>query len=118
MSEKNKGSLQDIDGLNDGSYFNVYPYREIKEDICEGVVLQCTPLKFYTKNDEDLLFKWIKKIKCINKCYGIGKILYLCIESKSISNKYFADLMALFTRYNFDKAQLKIFMNESNKNWF
>ncbi len=82
------------------------------------VTLICSPLRFYTENDEDLFFKWIKKINCIKEFKGIGNELHLYISSNSIPDKDLLDLMGLFDRYKFDAKQLKVFMNESNKEWF
>lgn len=84
----------------------------------QKIILICTPLRFYTQNDENLCFGWIKKISCIEKIEGIGRELRLHISSPSISNNDLLDLMGLFDRYRFDANQLKIFMNENNKEWF
>lgn len=82
------------------------------------IILKCSPLRFYTKDDEELFFEWVKKIKCIHKFEGVGRELYLYISSTKISNDDLLNLMALFDRYKFDVSQLKIFMNDSNKDWF
>jgi hypothetical protein len=82
------------------------------------IVLKCIPLRFYTQNDEDICFEWIKKIKCIKKYVGVGRELHLYISSNNISNDNLLDLMGLFDRYKFDSSQLKIFMNDKNKDWF
>jgi hypothetical protein len=105
-------------GFNGGYHENIYPYRKEDASVENEIVLRCTPLCFYTKHDEDLMFRLIKKIKCIDKCYGIKNVLYLCIPSNKISHKDLSNLICLFSRYNFDKKQLTVFMNETNKNWF
>lgn len=84
----------------------------------EQVVLICAPLRFYTQNDESLCFKWIKKITCIKKIKGVGRELHLYIPSPAIPNSDLLELTGLFDRYRFDASQLKVFMNESNKDWF
>ena len=84
----------------------------------KNINLICTPLKFYTQNDETLLFEWLNKIKCIKQIKGIGRELHLLIVSKNISNNDLLDLIGVFSRYKFDIKQLKVFMNESNKEWF
>jgi len=84
----------------------------------EKITLICTPLRFYTKLDEELLFGWLKNIKCIKSLKGIGKELHLYIESNSIPNDDLLNLMGVFDRYKFDANQLKVFMNEKNKDWF
>jgi hypothetical protein len=92
-----------------GSHHNIYPYREQEAAGKEEIILKCTPLDFYTKADEDLMFRLIKKIKCIQKYYGIRDVLYLCMPSHTISKKCLADLQALFARYHFEEKQLKVF---------
>ncbi len=82
------------------------------------VILICTPLRYYTQNDEDLCFEWIKKIKCIKKHVGVGRELHLHLSSNNISYNDLLDLIGLFDRYKFDSSQLKIFMNDNNKNLF
>jgi hypothetical protein len=84
-----------------------------------NIVIICTPLTFFTQNDEDLLFGWFKKIKCIKKFEGVGRELHLYITSKKISNNDLLDLMGIFERYKFENPdQLKIFMNKNNREWF
>jgi len=84
----------------------------------EPIILMCTPLSFYTEEDEDFLFAWLKKIKSIKKIKGVGLELHLQLDSKNISDHDLLNLMAIFDRYNFDSNQLRIFMNEGNKEWF
>ncbi len=82
------------------------------------VTLICTPLRFYTQNDEGLLFEWLKKIKSIKEIKGVGRELHLHFDSNNIVNEDLLDLMGIFDRYKFDQVQLKVFMNETNKEWF
>ncbi len=82
------------------------------------IILTCAPLRFYTENDENLFFEWIKKIKSVKKFEGIGRKLHLHFLSNKIPNQDLLDLMGLFDRYKFDAQQLKVFMNENNKEWF
>lgn len=82
------------------------------------ITLICTPLRFYSRNDEDLLFAWLKKITCITSFKGIGRELHLYIPSKRIKNNQLLDLMGLFQRYKFDTTQLTIFKNKTNEDWF
>lgn len=81
------------------------------------IVLICTPLRFYTQNDEALLFEWIQKIKSIKNVKGIGKELHLFFASNQIPNDDLLDLIGVFDRYKFDNKQLKVFANEQNKAW-
>lgn len=80
--------------------------------------LICTPLRFYSPNDEELLFAWINKIPSIINIKGIGRELHLHFASNVIANSELRDLIGIFKRYKFDEDQLRVFMNESNKDWF
>lgn len=101
--------------MNDENYYKVYPRREIEELSAEEIILECTSLRFYTKNDESFMFRWINKIKSISKYYGIGTSLHLIVKSNKISTKDLLEFIGFFRRYNFDVKQLKVFMNEENK---
>jgi len=81
-------------------------------------MLVCTPLRFYTPEDEELFFNWIKKITSIEKFKGVGVALNLYIISNDIPDNDILNLMGLFDRYRFDTKQLEIFKNENNKKWF
>lgn len=84
----------------------------------KSIVLVCTPLQFYTENDEELFFAWIDKIKCITQIKGIGRELHLFIASNEIPSDDLLNLIGLFNRYKFDIKQLRVFMNENNREWF
>jgi hypothetical protein len=84
----------------------------------EKTTLICTPLRFYTTSDEELFFEWLKKIECIKEFKGIGRELHLHILSKKISDNDLLNLMGIFDRYKFDSQQLRIFINENNKEFF
>lgn len=78
------------------------------------IIFICTPLRFYSHNDEALLFEWLKKIECIKNVKGVGRGLHLFVASCDISDDNLLDLMAIFDRYKFDTKQLKVFMTEKN----
>ena len=90
----------------------------LDKNMNEQITLVCTPLRFYTHNDEALCFEWIRKIKSIKKYHGAGRALYLSVDSNNIPNKDLLDLMGLFDRYKFDSIQLKVFINAKNKGLF
>jgi hypothetical protein len=79
-----------------------------------------TPLRFFSQDDEDLFFKWINLISCIQSYKGIGRELHLKVSSKDISNNDFINLRAIFKRYKLKNIeQLKeLFLNNNNKHWF
>lgn len=83
--------------------------------MAKSMVLVCESVRYYSSIDEELCFKWIKKIKSINTIEGIGKELHLIMKSNEISTKDLLELIGLFRRYSFDIQQLKIFMNDKNK---
>ncbi len=99
------------------------------------ITLICTPLRFYTKNnehitlvgksvwyyssiDEDLFFEWIKRIPSIIEFRGISDELHLYIKSNIIPDDDLRELIALFYRYKISMKQLTIFLNQNNKEWF
>lgn len=86
--------------------------------IDKEILLICTPLRFYTQNDEVLCFEWIKKIKCIKKHIGVARELHLYVSSNKITDSDLLDLLGLFDRYKFDSSQLQIFKNKKNKELF
>ena len=49
---------------------------------------------------------------------GVGRELHLYVSSNKISNSDLLDLMGLFKIYKFDSNQLKVFINDKNKEWF
>ena len=73
---------------------------------------------FCSSTDEDLFFDWIKKIPSITHCKGIGTNLLLYFKSKRINANDLRELITLFRRYKIDTSELKIFLNEGNKEWF
>lgn len=82
------------------------------------VTLVCKAVSFYSGTDEDMFFAWIKKIPSITKFDGAGDELYLHINNNAISDDDLRELIALFYRYKIDMTQLRIFLNDSNKEWF
>jgi hypothetical protein len=47
---------------------------------------------------------------------GEGNELYLSIDQKKLNETGLRELLALFYRYGIDMEQLKVFLNENNKN--
>lgn len=84
----------------------------------ENIILACSPLRFYTELDEELLFQWLNAISCIQTIKGVGNELQLYIESSAISHDDLLNLIGIFERYRFDAKQLLVFKNEDNKDLF
>ncbi|MDR1670211.1 MAG: hypothetical protein LBR43_00595 [Spiroplasmataceae bacterium] len=80
--------------------------------------LVCKSVIFHSKIDDDLFFKWIKKIKCISEIEGKGDELYLYVNEEKVDERYLREILGLFCRYNIDMKQLKLFLNNDNKPWF
>lgn len=84
----------------------------------KNIKLICSPLRFYSTYDEDALFEWLAKIKCINEIQGIGRELHVKVKSSKISDIDLENILGIFQRYKFDMKQLSVFLNEGNKEWF
>lgn len=98
---------------------NVYPGDETRVKYQDGqVVLICEPLFFFSKNDEDIFFEWLDKIKSIKESKGYGKQLHIIFEDKNIPLEDLWDLMGIFTRYNFDYSELYVFRTKENNKWY
>lgn len=84
----------------------------------QHIILKCSPLRFYSPLDEEALFEWLNKISVIITIEGVGRELLVSIDASTMSYEQLRNLKGVFKRYNFDLEQLKIFMNEGNKNIF
>ncbi len=69
------------------------------------ITLICTPLAFYSNKDEDALFEWLYKIKSIKKIQGIGRELYVDVDTSKVSYDEFCDFIGIFKRYKFKNYQ-------------
>lgn len=106
INEDNKNIFPRVDGIGTENYYKVYPCREVEKREKTEVNLKCTPLKFYTKMDQNVMFGLIEKAKSITKCYGVGQILYIVVDRTKMTKKDLNNLEALFMRYRFDQRQL------------
>lgn len=84
----------------------------------DQIKLICTPLEFYSLNDEKSFFFWLKKISCIEKFQGVGSELHLYVSAEKVSDVQLIELMGIFDRYGFDGSQLKRFITDENKDFF
>lgn len=83
-----------------------------------GTYLICKRVHYYSYNDEDAFFEWIKKIKCIKSFEGAGDELYLDLVDRKLTETDLRELMALLYRYKVDMKQLARFLTPKNKKWF
>jgi hypothetical protein len=107
VNKDNEDFFPRVDGVGTESYHKVYPRRDVEKLTKTEVKLKCTPLRFYTKNDENLLFGLIETVRSITGCYGVGQTLYIIVDSEKISGEDVGTLKALFMRYRYDQKQLK-----------
>lgn len=79
----------------------------------EKYILLLKPLVFYSEEDENLFFQWLKYIKCIENYKGVGDSLIVNLVSDEISFDDFKNLNGLFKRYKIKNiGQLKKFKIE------
>jgi hypothetical protein len=93
---------------------NVYPAAKFLPE-ANKITLVLTPLRFFTKDDEEIFFLWLKKIKCIEKIQGIKKELYITISSSTIEDNDLENLQGLFERYKIkNPSQLQVFEHSND----
>ncbi len=97
-------------------YINVYPENDASQvPIKDTVTITLFPQAFYSQNDENFLFYWLKYFKGIKAIQGYN----LYIDPNEVSEEDITDLRAIFKRYKFqDIQQLYLFKNKDNKNLF
>lgn len=83
----------------------------------DNIILLCKRVKFHSYKDEEAFFEWIKKIGAIKDISAAGNELYLHIADIDLPDDDFRELIGLFYRYKVDMKQLKIFLNEKNREW-
>jgi hypothetical protein len=67
--------------------------------------------------DETQFFDWIKQIKCVRKCDGLGYDLHLSIDGVRMKDQELRELLALFHRYRINMKPLAVFASPGRK-WF
>jgi len=72
---------------------------------------------FYSRNDEDHFFGWLKSIPAIKKVTGEGRGLELMIE-RPIDKESLRDLIALMMRYRVDCRPLRTLCDEQKDEYF
>jgi len=83
------------------------------------IKLICRSVSYLSQKDEDAFFEWLRKISSIIEIDGWKDELHLYLESDVIPDEDLEEIVAIFYRYEIkDMTQLKIFLNEYNKEWF
>jgi len=83
-----------------------------------AIALHADSVEFYSQNDEQSFFEWLKRIKCIECLDGQGSILEIIVAKNLVDDECLRDILAIFYRYNINMKQLAIFQSERNKAWF
>jgi len=100
----------------------IYPQNKSQKAKADSnpdtIALECTPIDLYTQKDKSVMFEWMERIEAVQDIVGLGPALYLYVDPKKVTNQDLLELMGLFDRYGFDAAQLEVFKNETNKEWF
>jgi hypothetical protein len=82
-------------------------------------ILTFKKIKYYSENDRDMFFKWVRSIECVEKVEEDKNKLHLYICSDELHDQDLRDLIGLLYRYKAnDMKQLKMFLTEDNKRWF
>lgn len=97
---------------------NVWPGGEKPDFLGEGNTLICKEIWYYSKIDEDMFFEWLGQIPSVGDIKGISDQLFVNIKGDVIPNEDLKELLVLFFRYGVDMKQLKVFLNDKNKEWF
>ena len=85
----------------------------------KNIKLICRSVSYFSQGDENMFFEWIKHIPPIVEVEGWKDELHLYLESNVVSEGDLEEFIALFYRYEIkDMTQLKIFLNDDNKEWF
>jgi hypothetical protein len=74
------------------------------------IILECKKIRFYSTNDKNAFFEWIKKAKYIKEFKGEKDKILLYVKKK-LTNPEALDLVALFRRYKINTKQLEIFFD-------
>lgn len=75
----------------------------------DKIVLQVTPMRWFSRYDEAAFFEWLDKLKCVSEYKGEYKTLYIYVDRSAVDNNELYELRGLFSRYEVDKKQLDVF---------
>jgi hypothetical protein len=82
------------------------------------VVLKADRIVFRSQHDEEALFEWGQKLRCIDAIRGEGTALVFVVIRRNVTDTALRELLALFFRYSVDMAQLAVFQTKKNTSWF
>lgn len=90
--------------------------KETKEEAYITIFIE--PLEFYSNLDEDMMFRWLKKMKFIKSIEGYKNGIYVTFETRKLSGIELNNLMGLFLRYHFNPKLLEPLIDDSNYEWY
>lgn len=84
-----------------------------------AISLTMKPLRFYSKVDENSLFRNLNLINQVKKVSHINDGIEIIVDRGECDWESFKDVMSLFIRYNVDMKMLKdLAPNEEVHAWF
>ena len=81
------------------------------------IILECKRVKFYSPNDKNVFFEWIKSAKYIQEFKGERDKILLYIVNTPLENSELLELVALFRRYKINTKQLEIFFDDGKRSF-
>ncbi|AOT08746.1 hypothetical protein [Pseudoalteromonas luteoviolacea] len=80
--------------------------------------LICDSVSYFSQGDETAFFNWLNSIESVVKVEGFGTELEVTVSSNNISDEELREFIAIFTRYDVELKQLRVFENSNNAEWF
>lgn len=80
--------------------------------------LICESVPYYSQSDETAFFNWLNSIACVSEIQGYGSSLEITVHSTTIPEEDLRELIAIFSRYQVDLKQLRVFETAENASWF
>lgn len=107
-----------LNAKNKKWFFDSYSYWHEQIFGEKRIKLICNDATFETDMDKNLFKRFIKKIPSVDELDDFASKLHVYIKSTVIPDEDLKDILALFYQYKIDMRQLKIFLNNQNKDWF
>ena len=82
------------------------------------VALVASRVKYYSLEDERNFFAWLKRVRGIERVFGVGNDLNIIIHVKSLPVEDITELIAVFRRYRIKLEQLAQLRVPENSEWF